>query len=155
MVNIKWCSEVKSGLELIEQNDNMSESYLRMAKESLDTIKKVSESRIWRASTCYYTMYYSLYSLMMKVGVKCEIHSCSLEFMKQFLPYSEDEIRLIKSAFDVRNNLQYYPDRLISDLKLMIIEKGSVDFFVKTKDIVLKITEKQIREIRKNLEEVK
>lgn len=154
MVSIKWCLSVKNGLELIEENENMSDSYLKMAKESLDMIKNVLESRIWKASTCYYTMYYSLYSLMMKIGVKCEIHSCNLEFMKQFLQsfYSEEEIESIKSAFDIRNNLQYYPDRLIDDKKVDLLRVRAVNFFVKTKEILSRIGERQIDEIRRLLE---
>jgi len=157
MVNIKWCLGIRNGLELIEQNKNMSYSYLEMAKESLDMIKNVSQSKIWKASTCYYTMYYSLYSLMMKIGIKCEIHSCSLEFMKQFLKsfYSENEVELIKKAFDVRNNLQYYPDKLMKNFDLLNIEKGTVEFFVKTKSIISEISESQIDEIISKLREAK
>jgi len=157
MVSIGWCKSVKNGLELVELNENMASSYLGMAKESLDMIKNVSQSRIWEASTSYYTMYYSLYSLMMKIGIKCEIHSCSLEFMKKFLQsfYSEEEIYLIKIAFDLRSNLQYYPDKLIDESKLLKVKQGAVDFFVKTKEIVSRVTESQISEVRNEFEEVR
>ncbi len=85
MVTIKWCLKNKNGIELIEPNENMANSYLKMAEESLEMVPKTKESKIWSASTAYYTLYYSIYAVMMKIGVKCEIHSCSIEFMKQFL----------------------------------------------------------------------
>ena len=83
-LNIRWCLRAKNGLELVEPNENVSRSYLKMAEESLEQLKKL-ESKIWIASASYYTMYYCLYALLMRIGVKCEIHACSLLFMKTFL----------------------------------------------------------------------
>lgn len=154
MASIKWCFNIKNGIEIVEPSDNMSFSYMKMAEESLHMIKKNEESRIWTASTSYYTIYYSLYSLMMKIGIKCEIHQCSFEFMKHFLNfYSQEDLDLIKMSFETRNDLQYYPDKLVSDNKLDFVKKGAVDFFVKTKEILSKLSEKQIKEIRKKTEE--
>ena len=155
MVSIKWCLNVKNGIELVEPSENMANSYLKMAEESLMMIKKNEESRIWTASTSYYTLYYCLYSVMIKIGIKCEIHQCSIEFMKYFLSdfYNEAEFDLIENAFDIRNSLQYYPDKLVENDKLENIKKGAIDFFVKTKDILAKISESKIKEIREKLEE--
>src|SRR3989338_3832075 len=85
MVSISWCIRQKDGLELIEPNINVSRSYAKMAEESIETLPGVANSRIWTAVASYYIFYYSLYSLMMRIGIKCEIHPCSLEFMRQHL----------------------------------------------------------------------
>lgn len=155
MVSIRWCLNVKNGIELVEPNENMSDSYLKMAEESLGIIKKINESNLWSTSASYYTMYYCLYSVMMKIGVKCEIHGCSIEFMKKFLTdfYGSDYIELIKTAFESRNDLQYYPERLVDKRKVELIKSGAVDFFVKTKEILMIISEKEINEIRGLLNE--
>lgn len=157
MVSIRWCLNIKNGIELIEPNDNMSDSYLKMAEESLQIIRKIDESKLWTASASYYVMYYSLYSVMMKIGVKCEVHQCSIEFMKQYLLnfYNSQEVNLIKKGFDVRNDLQYYPGKLVDKDKLEFVKNGAVDFFIKTKEILPKITEKQINQIRSLLEKEK
>jgi len=157
MVSIRWCLNARNGIELVEPSENMAESYMKMAEESLHVIPKNEESRIWTASTSYYTMYYSLYAVLMKFGIKCEIHQCSIEFMKQFLNefYDESYFELIKNAFKIRNDLQYYPDKLTDNLKLGIVKKGAVVFFVKSKEILLKLGEKQIKEIRKKIKEKK
>jgi len=156
MVNIKWCLKVKNGIEIIEPNENMSESYLKMAEESLRTIKKVQESKIWFASTTYYSLYYSLYSVMMKIGIKCEIHSCTIEFMKRFLIelYGEEEVKLIEDAFEIRQDAQYYPGRLFDIKKLNLIADRSSDFIIKTKEIISNLTEEKIKKIRAELENV-
>jgi len=151
---IKWCLKTRNGIEMVKPNDNMSESYIKMADESLKIIKKVeNESKLWASSSAYYTIYYCLYSLMIKSGIKCEIHSCSIEFMKMFLTdfYNEEDVDLIETAFRLRNDLQYYPDRLVSKDELEFVKKGAIDFLVKTKEILSKINEREIDHIRDSL----
>ena len=153
MVSLKWCWKIKRGLELVEPNNNMSESYLKMAEESLIAIRKFNESKVWSTSAAYYSMYYSLYSLMIRIGVKCEIHQCSLKFMRKFFHdfYNKEDMSLIEDAFELRNDLQYYPGKFIDEEKHVLICKKAVDFFVKTKNILIMLSEKEIDKIRKKV----
>src|SRR3989304_6287281 len=107
MVSIEWCLKQKNGLEIIEPNANMSNSYLKMAEESINILNDVEKSRIWTATTAYYIFYYSLYSLMLRIGIKCEIHSCSLAFMKEYLKpfYDQKDVEMIEKAFAARIDL--------------------------------------------------
>lgn len=150
MASINWCVKMKNGLELVEPSENMSDSYLKMAEESLGIIKKVEESKIWTASASYYVMYYCLYSVMMKIGIKCEIHKCSIEFMKRFLSdfYSSGDVELIEAGFELRSNLQYYPEKFGDRNRLVFVKTGAVDFLVKTGEILGMIGEKQVNQIR-------
>ena len=62
---------------------------------------------------------------MLRIGVKCEIHSCSLEFMKQLLKefYDLTDNKMINDAFKSRIDLQYYADRHVDSL---VIEKTKI-----------------------------
>lgn len=153
MVSIKWCLKQKDGLELIEPNGVMADSYIGMAEESVGVLNGVERSRIWTATTTYYIFYYSLYSLMLAIGVKCEIHSCSLEFMKNFLAsfYDIKDMEMIQKAFSARIDLQYYSNRPVDQKVIDVTKAYSISFFVKTKDILANITDKQIKEIRQAL----
>ena len=153
MVSIEWCLKQKNGLEIIEPNANMSNSYLKMAEESISILNDVEKSRIWTATTAYYIFYYSLYSLMLRIGIKCGIHSCSLEFMKAYLNkfYNEKDFEMVQKSFSARIDLQYYADRPVDNSIIEETRKYCKDFFLKTKDILSKITESQIRLIRENL----
>jgi len=153
MVSIRWCLKQKKGLEIIEPNKNMSDSYLKMTEESIEILQGVEKSKIWTATTTYYIFYYSLYSLMLRIGIKCEIHSCSLEFMKQRLTnfYNKKDIEIINKAFSARIDLQYYTDRPVDQNIIEETKKYCKTFFIKTKDILAKISEKQIKEIRNSL----
>lgn len=155
MVSIKWCLKARNGIQFVQPNKNMSDSYLKMAEESLNVINKVKNySKIWLATTCYYTLYYCLYSVMIRMGVKCEIHSCSIELMKRFLfaLYDKAEIELIEDAFEIRQDVQYYPDRLLNVERLNSIANDVSDFIIKTKEIILKLNEKEIQSIRHKVE---
>ena len=92
---------------------------------------------------------------MLRIGIKCEIHSCSLEVMKSYLNefYAKKDMEMIGKAFESRINLQYYADRPVDDAVIDIAKKYCKDFFIKTKDILAKITEKHVGDIRKMLED--
>ena len=153
MVSIDWCLKQEKGLRKITPNENMSKSYIKMAEESITALNKVGESRIWTATAAYYVFYYSLYSLMLRLGFKCEIHSCSLEFMKSCLRefYDSADVEMMGKAFLARISLQYYADRPVDEKIIEEVRKYCKDFYVKTKDILAKITENQINLIREKI----
>lgn len=150
MVSIEWCLKKKGGLEIIEENKTIADSYIKMADESIEVLQSIHESKLWTATTAYYIFYYALYSLMMRLGVKCEIHACSLEFMKHYLKavYNEEDNKMINKAFSARIDLQYYADRPVDNKVIEEVKKYCKTFFIKTKDILTAITEKQILEIK-------
>ena len=90
---------------------------------------------------------------MLRIGVKCEIHACSLEFMKKCLIeyYDETDMKMIEKAFSARIDLQYYSDRPVDERIINETSKYCKDFYIKTKDIISKITETQIDLVRKKL----
>lgn len=153
MVSIRWCLRSDKGLRLMEPSSAMSDSYLKMAEESIAVLQGIEKSRIWTATATYYIFYYSLYSLMLRMGVKCEIHSCSLEFMKRHLAgiYDGTDIEMVEKAFSARIDLQYYADRPVDNKIIDETKAYCKDFFIKTKDVLAKITEEQISQIRERL----
>jgi len=144
MDKIHWCLKSKNGIELVEPNDNLCVAYLKKAEEALESMAEVS-NRDWKISTAYYSMYFSLYSVMMKAGVKCEIHSCTLEFMKAFLSeyFTSDECRLIHTAYKARVDAQYYVSKLVSDDSYDEISGSVPGFLAKCKAIGENLDEKK------------
>ncbi|NOQ37348.1 hypothetical protein GQ472_00540 [archaeon] len=150
MDQIKWYLDQKKGIELVEPTDNLRAAYFIKAEEALDTLR-TSKSRDWQLTTAYYTIYHGIYSLLMKLGVKCEIHSCTIEFTKRFLKdyFSAEDFELIDKAFSARINSQYYVNRKVSDQNYDLIIKKTPAFLVKCKNVVLE--QKEIESIRKNI----
>jgi uncharacterized protein (UPF0332 family) len=154
VVNLKWCCSKAGGIRLIEPNDNLSSGYITMAENAIGTMTREKNLNLQFAiSACYYSMYYSLYSVLMKLGIKCEIHSCTLAFMKSMLHkyYSEEDFKIINKAFNSRETSQYYVDRIVPKEDIDFIFLNAVPFLSKSKDILSKINEKDILLIRKEI----
>ena len=95
MIKIDWCLKQKKGIELVEPNDNLCEAYLKEAKETLQIISE--EDNKWNVILGYYATYNAFYSILMKAGIKCEIHDCTMELLKLIDNFDEtDYLFLIK-----------------------------------------------------------
>lgn len=153
-VNINWCLKNKDGIRLVSANDNLAQSYIKMAENAIGTMNRERNYNLQFAiSACYYSMYYSLYAVLMKIGVKCEIHSCTLEFMNIFLKnyYSVDDIKIINRAMRTREIAQYYADKIVSKEDMDIIMTQAPLFINKSKDILSKLNQQDIEKIRDEL----
>jgi uncharacterized protein (UPF0332 family) len=80
MKKINWCKKQSTGIKIVKPNDNLSKEYYQNAEESLRVLRKIYEvqSLMWLATTKYYIEYFAVYSLLMKIGIKCEIHDCTI-----------------------------------------------------------------------------
>ena len=149
MDKIDWCLWKKGGLEIIEPNSNVSEAYVKKAESSLRSMRVVTEEE-WVISMAYYAMYLAVYALMIKIGVKCEMHSCSIEFVKVFLGkyFNEEEVAFLKKSLQARIDKQYYTDREVSDEQYQAMTKRAQEYLIKAKSILMQISEKEINDIR-------
>lgn len=86
----------------------------------------------------------------MKLGVKCEIHSCTIEFAKKFLKeyFEETELDFIEDSLKARIDSQYYVNRTVLDEQHNKMIKKAPEFLVKCKSIIIKLNEKKVNEIR-------
>ena len=112
MNKISWCKKQNKGIELVEPNDNLSEAYL---KEANDTLKEIQEGAKWSTIMGYYACYNALYAILMKVGVKCEIHDCTIELMKVVSGFSDEDYDFLVSLKVKRIDVQYYLKKIVLD----------------------------------------
>jgi uncharacterized protein (UPF0332 family) len=110
-MKILWC--ISQGMKLIDPNDNLSEEYYASSKETLvvANLSKNSGSNMWIATHKYYVEYLAAYSLLMKFGIKSEIHSCTIEVIRllekeNIIPFHFSKI--LDSDKDLRIDNQYY-----------------------------------------------
>ena len=155
MDKIKWCAGKKEGLSLIESNSDLAEAYIKKAEEALESIR-INIIKDWKISTAYYTLYFSLYSVLTKIGIKCEIHSCTIEFAQRFLKefFSEEELDFTEDSLKARIDSQYYVDRTVPDEQYNKMIKKAPEFLVKCKSILIKLNEKKINEIRMGFKKI-
>ena len=153
MDKIKWCAGKKEGLSLIEPNSDLAEAYVKKAEEALESMR-INIIKDWKISTAYYAHYFSLYSVLTKIGIKCEIHSCTIAFAKRFLRefFSEEDLDFTEDSLKARIDSQYYIDRTVPDEQYNKMVKNAPEFLVKRKSILIKLNEKKINEIRKEFQ---
>ncbi len=156
MEKIKWCLKVKNGIELVEPNDNLSRIYTKKADAALSATIMLKNNKEWEISSCYYSMYFALYAILIRIGIKCENHSCTIEFMKEFLRryFTEEDFKLLKDSLRARIDAQYYADREVSESQYRKMIDNAPNFIIKCKEAMFQIKEAEIADIRDTLDQM-
>jgi len=153
---LTWCLKQKKGIRLVKPNQRLTEEYLRKAKSSLNTMnaaQQIDEVE-WVVTTAYYARYFALYALLMKMGIKSEIHDCSIAVAGLFAGHGivqQELVNDISSAKELRIDMQYYIPR---ELKKENIEKSVKQariFVLEMEKAIEALDEEQIKLIRKIL----
>lgn len=154
MNKLRWCLGIKNGLEFVEPNENLCNAYFKKAENALAAAATLKENREWEISSRYYAMYFALYAILMKMGIKCENHSCTIEFMKQCLSqfFDEKDVSLLQNAMKARVDVQYYTDRTIDEKQYKDIREKSALFFVLCKEVYKKLNKETVAKIRMQIE---
>ena len=152
---LSWCAGIKKGIVLVEPNDNPASAYLKKAEDAMEAMHTVV-SFDWKISTGYYSMYFSLYSVLMKIGIKSENHTCTIEIMQHLLNgfFTSDECEMLGKARRVRVETQYYVASNVSETFCGMLSKGVPRFPVKCRSIVDGLDEKQVQRLRGTLTEL-
>jgi uncharacterized protein (UPF0332 family) len=146
-----WCFKLKDGLRMTEPNEILSKSYLEHAKSSLLRSEKDLNDKdfLWATVAIYYSEYYSLYSFLQRIGIKCENHSCSILAVTLLL--GEEKIRTINSHKDKRLDAQYYM-KVEQEDKIREMLKDAKLFVAQFDEIVSNLNEKEIKDYRDIIE---
>jgi len=150
---ISWCGQQKRGITVVEPNEALARAYIQKAEEALRAATTLRDNRDWEISASYYTMYFSLYAILMKLGIKSEIHTCTLAIMKELLQeyFSKEEAGLLDKSRKARIDAQYYSERNISEERYKEIREQRVLFLIKCKEVLHQLTEENVKAIRKTL----
>ncbi|MEK6817629.1 MAG: hypothetical protein AABX80_02400 [Nanoarchaeota archaeon] len=149
---LKWCCKQSAGLKIDEPNDNLAKEYLQSAEETLLVLQDIkNKSNMWLATTKYYCEYFSIYALLQKIGIKCEIHECTIEISKLL-----EEIKIIPESYskkleddkELRLDNQYY----LKNRPVEINVRELSEFILTIKNKVNSIT---LNEINKARDEIK
>src|SRR3989339_1388217 len=151
MNKMLWCLTLNKSLELVEPNANLSKAYQEKGAKALETMREITDKE-WKISAAYYSMYFSLYAILQKTGIKCENHTCSIEFAKVFLTeyFTSPELTLISDSMQARVDSQYYTNREVSEITIAEMIKQAPLFWVKCRGVVDKLDEKKVQKIRDN-----
>lgn len=147
---LDWC--FNHGIKLIAPNNDLADEYYANAEETLlvANLSKNSGSNMWLATHKYYVEYLAAYSILMKIGVKSEIHSCTIELIRIL----EQEgivgfqfAELLDKDKELRIDNQYYLKDIPVDFNSILL----AELLLRVKRLIDDLSEEQIRSIRDNI----
>ena len=152
MNKINWCKKQENGIKLIEPNANLSQEYYQNAEESLRVLRNIYEtkSNMWLATTKYYIEYFAVYSVLMKIGIKCEIHDCTIvltEFLEKENILKAGTYQMLEKDKELRIDNQYYLKNIPVDIDF---EQLST-FMISIKETLDQLDNGKIIEIREKI----
>lgn len=158
--NIVWCFKQRRGIRIIEPNSNLTRAYLKKAVSALNTMTAALEIQEadWITTTAYYARYFALYALLMKVGVKSEIHDCTISIGKMLAEngvLNPSLISDIAKAKQTRIDTQYYVEKEQSPAGIRSNVDAARKFVLETEKTIETITVEQISSIRAKLKQLK
>ena len=144
---LSWCFKLKDGLRVVEPNERLSKSYLEQAKSSLLKAEKdLNENDLlWATVTIYYAEYYALYSLLQRIGIKCENHACSILTVTLIL--GDEKTKTINLHKNKRIDAQYYMKVDQEETIKNMLQEAKV-FVSNFDEIVSNLTENNVEEYR-------
>jgi uncharacterized protein (UPF0332 family) len=158
--NLIWCFKQKRGIRITEPNTNLTKAYLKKATSALNTMTaalQINEAD-WTATTAYYARYFALYALLMKIGVKSEIHDCTIN-MAQLLANHEilrqNLVNDLTEAKQTRIDTQYYVATELNQKEIIKNAEKARKFVLEIEQTIESITPKQINTIRALLKEAR
>ncbi|MCD6403185.1 MAG: HEPN domain-containing protein [Candidatus Aenigmarchaeota archaeon] len=151
---LEWCKKQKRGIKLVTPSESLYEAYMKKAKEALKAVKVNLDGGIvsWAISASYYAKYFAVCALISRIGIKSEIHECTIEVF-EFL--FKDKINRkyiidLKRSKNTRIEIQYYLGEVRVDEKKLI--QTTREFINEIEKLVEKLSEEEISLLRKKLE---
>ena len=153
---ITWCFRQKKGIRIIEPNENLAKAYIRKAKSSLNTMNAALQIKEtdWILTTAYYARYFALYALLMKLGIKSEIHDCSIAIARLLTRHrilNKNLVTDISQAKQMRIETQYYVTQELKQTKIRRNVESAHKFVLEIEKTIENITTDQIKNIRTHL----
>lgn len=151
---LDWCKKQKKGIRLAVPSKILGEVYLKKAESALNMLASAIEKNEpdWIASTMYYAKYFSVYALLAKCGIKCEIHDCTLKAMKLLFVDSgtinQELYEDIEDSKTLRVDLQYYTSNDNDTKRLFLLASTAPEFVLLIKQVYERIGDKEIMGVR-------
>lgn len=149
---LRWCFTQKRGIKLIEPNNNLAQEYFKNAEETLRlaNVTKENNSNMWLATQKYYLQYLGAYAILMKLGIKCEIHECTIQVIKfleakGFIGFSFADA--LDNDKQLRIDNQYY----LKNISVNFNSDALSEFLLSVKKFIDTISSSKIKIIRKSL----
>lgn len=130
---LRWCTKQGKGIRLAAPSDNLAKAYMEKSRNALKSMEVNAQAGIteWAVSAAYYARYFAVYALLSKIGVKCEIHDCTIALFNFLFggTVRPGMVRELRQSKQDRVDVQYYSKtisvgfgRMASQAKQFVLE---------------------------------
>ena len=157
---LTWCFKQKRGIRITEPNQNLTKAYLKKATSALNTMTATLQINEidWTATTAYYARYFALYALLMKIGVKSEIHDCTINIAQLLSNHGilhQKLVNDIAEAKQTRIDTQYYVATELNQKEIKQNAEKARKFVLEIEQTIENLTTEQLNAIRTRLKEAR
>lgn len=151
--HLNWCLKQHKGIRLVTASENLVKAYREKAKNALKSMEINAQAGLveWVISASYYAKYFAVYSLLAKIGVKCEIHDCTITLFEYLFCDSvpEEVIKDLRDSKADRVEMQYYTHQVGVDLEQVM--KGTKKFVLEVENVADGLNSERILELQRRL----
>ncbi len=148
---LSWCTKQNKGIRLGEISKSLQNAYLKKSQAALKSmhINAREEINEWAISASYYAKYFAVYALLSRLGIKCEIHDCTIALFGYLFSQDISEILLkdLRKSKEDRIDAQYYTSDMSVDLTDVISK--CCDFVITIESIIDGLDQQKIDHLRK------
>jgi len=141
------------GIRIVAPSDNLVKAYREKSKNALKSMEINAQAGLveWAVSASYYAKYFAVYSLLSKIGVKCEIHDCTITLFEYLFCDSipKEVIKDLRESKADRVEMQYYTQQISVNLEQVI--KGTKKFVLEIENVADGLNSERIAELQKRL----
>ena len=151
--HLYWCLKQSKGIRIVKPSDNLLKAYLQKSRNALKSMEINAQVDLveWAVSASYYAKYFAVYALLSKIGVKCEIHDCTITLFEYLFSDSIPH-EIVKDLRDSKGNrveAQYYTREISVDLEQVIIKTRQ--FVLEIEKIIDSLNADKLLELQRKL----
>jgi len=153
---LKWCLKQQKGVRLVKPSVNLVKAYLEKSKNALRSMEVNAKEGIieWAVSASYYAKYFVVYALFSKIGVKCEIHDCTIALFDYLFGNSVPRqlIKEFRRSKEDRIETQYYTRKINIDLNQLM--KSTKIFVLNIEKLMDSLNSERINDLQNTLKKL-
>lgn len=141
----------EKAIESVEPSNEVSQAYLDKSRRYMETSNLLFRNKRFEESISmsYFSMYYSLLSILFKAGIKSENHAASIILLKEIFGVDNSKISFAKTQ---RVDKQYYIDFKITEADAKEMLEITQQFNSELENRISRIKLEEIKEYRKEFE---
>ena len=151
---LDWCLRQKKGIKIIQPPENLVKAYRQKSRNALKSMEVNAQAGLvdWAVSASYYSKYFAVYALLSKIGVKSEIHDCTIALFEYLFSDSipKEIVEELRNSKEDRVEAQYYTNEITVDLEQ--VTKKTLKFVLEVEKITDEMNTRKIAELQKTLE---